>query len=118
MRPTVVHVRVQVQGIEPRVLDAAKGVRVGEVFGHGVGYFKLQFGDAPSAEDTPQVNAATRDGQHCIVLCEPLPCCARLCYAMLCCGLLGLHHVVLCCAVLSLPCDSDKLYSTLRPVMI
>ncbi|KAL3161282.1 hypothetical protein ABBQ38_009638 [Trebouxia sp. C0009 RCD-2024] len=44
----------QVQGIEPRVLDAAKGVRVGEVFGHGVGYFKLQFGDAPSAEDTPQ----------------------------------------------------------------
>lgn len=36
---------VQVQDIDPQIVKAAQGVRVGEVCGHGVGYFKLHYGD-------------------------------------------------------------------------
>lgn len=57
------------------MLEAAKGVRIGEVCGHGVGYFKLQFGDSHLAEDNPQASSVAVTSFSC--------CVATQCYLVL-----------------------------------
>lgn len=47
----------QVHGIEPRLVEAAQKVRIGAVCGHGIGYFKLHYGQRENsglAEDQTQ----------------------------------------------------------------
>lgn len=47
----------QVDGIEPRLVEAAQKVHVGAVCGHGIGYFKLHYGErnhSGFAEDDTQ----------------------------------------------------------------
>lgn len=49
---------MKVDGIEPGLVEAAQKVRIGTVFGHGVGYFKLHHGETEHsglAEDATQV---------------------------------------------------------------
>lgn len=51
---------MQVDGIEPRLVEAAQKVRVGAVCGHGIGYFKLHYGETNHfglAEDDTQVTS-------------------------------------------------------------
>ena len=54
------HTGMQVDGIEPRLVEAAQKVRVGAVCGHGIGYFKLHYGETNHsglAEDETQVTS-------------------------------------------------------------
>jgi hypothetical protein len=68
MLKLVVHTGMQVDGIEPRLVKAAQKVRVGAVCGHGIGYFKLHFGErnhSGLAEDESQVTS------HCLMMSPP-----------------------------------------------
>ncbi len=54
------HTGMQVEGIEPRLVEAAQKVCVGAVCGHGIGYFKLHYGErihSGFAEDETQVTS-------------------------------------------------------------
>ena len=71
---------------------------MGEVCGHGVGYFKLQFGDSHLAEDNPQASVVAIKVSIAVlllaitsylVLSPAVKCCAML--ALQCAGL----HAVL-----------------------
>ena len=56
----IVHAGMQVDGIEPRLVEAAQKVHVGAVCGHGIGYFKLHYGErnhSGFAEDDTQVTS-------------------------------------------------------------
>ena len=97
---------VQVQGIEPQVLEAAQGVRVGQVYGHGIGYFKLHYGDRDSSgvsESDTKVGSSHYSlhlSLHAVYQCS-VGCCKALlhCTFTTACGFPGRQGTA-CCAAL------------------
>lgn len=71
-------------GIESRVLEAAQGMRIGETCGHGVGYFKLQFGDSHLADDNPQASSVAVKVPLAVLPLNAILCCLLLQSGVLC----------------------------------
>ena len=83
-------------------MEAAQGVRVGKVCGHGVGYFKLHFGDAHLAENSPQASIVATV-ISLAAYCHHILSCAVSCCEVLCCANAAMFWAACCVGYCAVP---------------